>query len=417
MTNTPSIYESLGVTPIINATGTFTRLGGSLMPLEVMDAMAQASRQFVCLEELQDRAGRIIASLVGAEAAYVVSGCYAAVVLSVAACLTGLDPRKMNQLPRTAGMKNEVVMLKMQRNSYDHALEVAGGHIVEAGRDEGCTRDELAAAITPTTAALFFLPDWRSGTGGVTPPLRTGGVTPPLLTIADVMAVGNQHGVPVVVDAAGRLDNPHHLKEYIAQRPDLICFSGGKHIRGPQTSGFICGRRDLISVIAFQHLDMDFTPEVWTAPRELLPLEQLPFVPRQGIGRGYKAGKEEIVGLVAALRLFLQRDHTAERMRMERQIQAIVAGLSDVPFVTAEIVGADLASAPIPLARVAIDEQALEMTAYEFILELKRGTPPIHPSERELAKGAIVVNPFSLQAGEEQTVVRRVKEIVAKARA
>jgi L-seryl-tRNA(Ser) seleniumtransferase len=405
-----SIYTTLGVTPIINATGTFTRLGGSLMPSEVVAAMAQASRQFVSLEELQARAGRIIAELVGAEAAYVTSGCYAAVVLSIAACLTGLDPHKMNQLPHTDDLRHDVVMLKMQRNSYDHAVEVAGGTIVEAGRDDGCTRDELAAAITPHTAALFFLPDWPRTT----------------LTIADVVAVGKQYDVPVVVDAAGRLDNPAHLKEYVAQQPDLICFSGGKHIRGPQASGFVCGRRALISALAFQHLDMDFTPEVWTAPRDLLPLESLPFVPRQGIGRGFKAGKEEIVGLVTALRLFVQRDHNAEFARMQRQSQAIVDGLADVPFAQAEVVGANRAAehdaansqdSPIPLARVTINEQALEMTAYEFILALKRGNPPIHPSERELARGAIVVNPFGLQAGEEQVIVRRIREIVAQARA
>ncbi|MCA1555021.1 MAG: aminotransferase class V-fold PLP-dependent enzyme, partial [Chloroflexi bacterium] len=270
-----STYESLGVKPIINATGTFTRLGGSLMPREVVEAMAQASQQFVALEALQYRAGQVIAELVGAESAYVVSGCYAAVVLSIAACITRLDPAKMDRLPNTDGMKNEVVMLKLQRNHYDHAVEVAGGKIVEAGRDDGCTVDELSDAIGENTAAIFFLSEWTGTT----------------FSIADVVSVARQFGVPVVVDAAGRLDNPHHLTEYVAQRPDLICFSGGKHIRGPQASGFVCGRRDLIAAIAFQHLDMDFTPAVYTAPRELLPVESLPFIPRQGIGRGFKAGK------------------------------------------------------------------------------------------------------------------------------
>ncbi|MCA1554942.1 MAG: aminotransferase class V-fold PLP-dependent enzyme, partial [Chloroflexi bacterium] len=340
-----SIYRSLGVTPIINATGTFTRLGGSLMPREVIDAMNEAAREFVCLDDLQYRAGNLIAELLGAEAAYVVSGCYAGVVLSIAACLTGLDPAKMDRLPRTDGMEREVVMLKLQRNSYDHALEVAGGTILEAGDADGCTIQELESAIGADTAAIFFLPEWTGTT----------------MSIAEVVAIGKRRHTPVVVDAAGRLDNPHNLKAYIAQKPDLICFSGGKHIRGPQASGFVCGRRDLISAIAFQHLDMDFTPEVYTAPRELLPIEALPFMPRQGIGRGFKAGKEEIVGLLTALRLFVQRDHAAERARMERQVQAIADGLAAVPFVQTEIVGADARPAPIPLARVAIDEQALEM--------------------------------------------------------
>lgn len=392
-----SIYKALGVTPIINATGTFTRLGGTLMPPEVVEAMAQAAREFVAMDELQYRAGQIIADLVGAQAAYIVSGCYAGVVLSIAACLAGTDPRKMDRLPDTRGFRNEVVMLKSQRNSYDHAVEVAGGKIVESER--------LSDAIGERTAAIFYLPDWHGSP----------------LTLAEAVQVGRVHGVPVVVDAAGRLDNPHHLKRYVSERPDLICFSGGKHIRGPQASGFVAGRKELISAMAWQHLDMDFTPEVYTAPRELLNVEQMPFIPRQGIGRGFKAGKEEIVGLVTALRLFLQRDHAAERTRMEGQARAIVAGLADIPFTRAELIGsyeADYghsADSIITLVRVALNEQALEMSAYEFILALKRGDPPIHPSERELAQGALVFNTFGLQAGDEQTIVRRICEVAAQA--
>jgi L-seryl-tRNA(Ser) seleniumtransferase len=406
------IYESLGVTPIINATGTWTRLGGSLMPPQVIEAMAQASREFVCLEELQFQAGKAIAEMVGAQAAYVVSGCYAGVVLSIAACIAGSDPAKMNVLPHTEGMKRDVVMLKMQRNSYDHAVEIAGGRIVEAGTEQVCTIPHLMAAVTDNTAAIFFLPDWPGCD----------------LTITRVMAAARVLGVPVVVDAAGRLDEPSHLKKYVAERPDLMCFSGGKHIRGPQASGCVLGRPDLISAIAWQHLDMDFVPEVWTAPRELLPVESLPFVPRQGVGRGFKAGKEEILGLVTALRLFLNRDYAAERARMLRQAEAIAQGLAGSPFVQVTIVGgadgapsgntdaANSPDSPIPLVRIAIDEQRLEMTAYEFILALKKGSPPIHPFERELPKGAIVVNTFSLKPDDEQTIVRRVKEVVAAAR-
>jgi D-glucosaminate-6-phosphate ammonia-lyase len=395
-----SIYETLGVTPIINATGTFTRLGGTLMPAAVVEAMAQASREFVCLEDLQYRAGTLIAELVGAEAAYIVSGAYAGVVLSIAACIAGSDPQKMNRLPDTTSMKHEIVMLRSQRNSYDHAVEVAGGKIIEA------ELDGLEATLTEDTAALFFLPDWPG--------------TP--ITIAEVAAIGRRRRVPVVVDAAGRLDQPRHLKEYIAQKADLTCFSGGKHIRGPQASGFVCGRADLISAIAWQHLDMDVTREVWTAPRTLLPVEDMPFIPRQGIGRGFKAGKEEIVGLLTALRMFCERDHAAERARMERQVWAIVEGLAGVPYVEASKIGttqgggaadpSNSPDSPTPLARIAINEQALEMSAYEFILALKRGKPPIHPSERELVRGAIVINPFSLQEGDEQVIVRRVREVV-----
>lgn len=386
------IYESLGVTPIINGTGTFTRLGGTLMPAEVVEAMAQASRQFVAIEELQYRAGQAIAGMVGAEAAYITSGCYAAVVLSVAACIAGGDPARMDRLPRTEGMKHEVIVLAAQRNSYDHAIEVAGGRIVECEASAA----GIAAAINAQTAAVVFWPDWP-GTA---------------LTIAEVIAVARPRGVPVIVDAAGRLDVPERLKVYVAQQPDLACFSGGKHIRGPQASGFVCGRADLISAIAWQHLDMDFTPAVSVSPRALLNVEQMPFVPRQGIGRGFKAGKEEIAGLVTALRLFMQRDHAAERARCERAVAGIIAGLAGNPFARAESVPGD----GYPQARVALNEAALEMSAYEFCLALKRGAPPIHPSERELEQGALIFNPFSLADGDAQTIARRIGEIIAQAR-
>ncbi len=393
------VYEALGVKPIINATGTFTRLGGSLMPTEVVEAMAQASRQFVCLEELQYRAGQAIAHMVGAEAAYVVSGAYAGVVLSIAACITRLDPARMDRLPNTAGLRREIVMARVQRNSYDHAVELPGGVIVEAGRADACTADELAAAITDQTAAIFFMPDW----GGP-------------VTLADAVRVGRRHDVPVVVDASGRLDEPHRLRDYVATGPDLIAFSGGKHIRGPQASGFVCGRRDLIAAIAWQHLDMDFSPDVSVAPQELLPMDQMPFVPRQGIGRGYKAGKEEIVGLVTALRLFLNRDWAAERAVWDARLHHIVAGLADVPGVRAEYLSRGDFHTGLPFARVAIDPAIVGMTGNDFILALKRGDPPIHPSERELARHAILINPFSLVDGDEERIVRRIREIILAGR-
>ena len=184
---------------------------------------------------------------------------------------------------------------------------------------------------------------------------------------------------------------------------------------GPQASGFVCGRRDLIAAIAWQHLDMDAVQEVWTAPRELLGVERMPFMPRQGIGRGYKAGKEEIVGVITALRLYVQRDHNAERARCAQQVQTIVDGLTGIPHVYAELMP-PAQGRILPLARIRIDQQALGMTGYDFIWALKTGEPSIHPLERELDQGAVVIHPFGLQADDDLRIVQRVKEIVAKAR-
>jgi L-seryl-tRNA(Ser) seleniumtransferase len=390
-----NIYQSLGVRPIINATGTFTRLGGSLMPSEVIQAMSEASRHFVCLEELQHAAGKEIAKLTGAEAAYVTSGAQAALVLSVAACITGLDAEKMDRLPDASGMRRDVLMARMHRNHYDHAVEAAGGRIVEVGGVDNCRIEALETAINEETAAILYLP-W----------------TEERLALREVTQMARWHGIPVIVDAAGRCDEPDALTRFVADSADLVCFSGGKYIRGPQASGFVCGRRQLISAIAWQHLDMDFTPRVWTAPRELLDPGQLAYVPRQGIGRGYKAGKEEIIGLLTALRLYCQRDHAGEKAAGLAKLQAIVEGLAGAPHVSAEIITPPPHRGGFPLCRIRIDEQALGMSGHDFIWALKTGDPPIHPGERELDQGAVIIHPFGLQEGDAETIVQYIKKII-----
>ncbi len=391
-----NVYESLGVTPIINALGTFTRLGGTLMPPEVLRSMQDAAGSFVCMEELQHAAGKVIAAMTGSEAAYVTSGAQAALVLSVAACITGLDAAKMDRLPETTGLRNQVVMARLHRNHYDHAVEAAGGRIVEVGSERECRPKDLAAAFNDLTAAILYLPGHEDR-----------------LALTDVVSVAHRHHVPVIVDAAGRCDEPRNLTRFVADGADLVCFSGGKYIRGPQASGFVCGRRDLISAIAWQHLDMDFTPSVWAAPRELLSADQLAFVPRQGIGRGYKAGKEEIVGLLTALRLYLERDHVAEKRNCLHKLQSICDGLLEVAHVTAEIIPAHPVRGGFPLARITINRDALGLSGYDFIRALIQGRPSIHPGERELDRGAVIIHPFGLQDGDEQTIVQRVKETVS----
>lgn len=393
-----NIYESIGVTPIINALGTFTRVGGSLMPPEVLQSMQEAARSFVCMEELQYAAGKFIAAHAGAEGAYVTSGAQAALVLSVAACITGLDAAKMDRLPETAGLRNQVVMARLHRNHYDHAVEAAGGSIVEAGNHTACRPEDLAACFNDLTSAVLYLPGNDDG-----------------LALADIVDVAHRHDVPVIVDAAGRCDEPRNLTGYVAAGADLVCFSGGKYIRGPQASGFVCGRRKLISAIAWQHLDMDFTPSVWTAPPELLSAGELAFIPRQGIGRGYKAGKEEIVGLVTALKLYFERDHVADKEFAWQKLRAICDGLRGVDHVVTEIIAPSPVGGGFPLARIAIDRAALGISGYDLIRALKQGRPSIHPGERELDRDAVTIHPFGLQAGDEQAIVQRVKEIVRSA--
>ena len=296
MTN---VYTALGVPTIINAKGPATRLSGGIMRPEVAEAMAMASSHCVDMAVLQARASVIIAEATGAEAGYVTSGAAAGLLLGTAACVTGLDPGRMNRLPDAAGMKNEVVIVRSQRNLYDHALRAAGVRLVEVGlpdRYAGAgVRDaeafEIADAIGERTAAVHWV--------------AAAGARPAL---ADVVAVAHAAGVPVLVDAAAQLPPAENLRRFIAAGADLVAFSGGKAIGGPQASGILCGRRDLIMAAALQNLDLDIFFDQWAPPPQLIDKARLKGLPQHGIGRACKVGKEEIVGLLTALRLFLEED-------------------------------------------------------------------------------------------------------------
>ncbi|MBV8650716.1 MAG: aminotransferase class V-fold PLP-dependent enzyme, partial [Alphaproteobacteria bacterium] len=320
-----TIYDRLGVRTIINAQGPATRLSGAVMPQEVAAAMVEASQHCVDIAELQAAASRIIAEATGAEAGIVTSGAAAALLLGTAACVTGLDPGKMNRLPNTTGMKDEVVVARSQRNFYDHAVRAAGVRLVEIGiadRFSGagvrdCEAWEIADALTPQTAAVLHV---------ATPWSRP--------SLPEIVAVAHEQGVPVLVDAAAQLPPEGNLRRFIAEGADLVAFSGGKALRGPQASGILCGRRDLIAAAALQMLDQDVRPELWLPPADFIDKTKLPGAPQHGIGRSCKAGKEEIVGLLTALRLFLAEDPTARRARWIQLMERLAAALDGLPNCT-----------------------------------------------------------------------------------
>lgn len=297
-----NLYEKRGVPTVINAAGTLTRLSGGVMRPEVVAAMAEASAHSVEMDALQAHASTIIAGITGAEAGYVASGAAACLLLGTAACIAGPEPAKMARLPDTAGMKAEVVVARSQRNGYDHAVRAAGARLVEVGLPDRVSgagvRDaeasDYAAAIGENAAAVFWVADSHAR-----PRLR------------EVVAVAHDAGVPVIVDAAAQLPPQANLRRFIDEGADLVAFSGGKAIGGPQASGFLCGRRDLIMAAALQHLDMDYLPELWEPPASLIDKARLSGAPRQGIGRACKAGKEEIVGLLTALELFVAEGDAA----------------------------------------------------------------------------------------------------------
>lgn len=400
-----NVYDRLGVRTIINACGPATRLSGSIMLPEAAQAMKEASQYCVDIAELQGRACEIIAQITGAEAGYVTSGAAAGLLLGTAACVTGLDPGKMNRLPDTSGMKNEVIMARSHRNFYDHAVRSVGIKLVEVGisdRFSGAgVRDtepwEIAAAITEQTAAICYVAYAHSE---------------PALT--EVVEVARQAGVPVIVDAAGQLPPASNLQRFIADGADLVVFSGGKTLRGPQSSGILCGKRDLISAAALQHLDLDIYWEQWNPPAVLIDKANLPGAPHHGIGRPCKVGKEEIVGLLTALQLFVQEDPGQRWQEWQSLMESLAGALKEVPHTETELT-ADPTRSEIPTVRLRLDEVGAGLSAMEVVKQLQDGEPSIHANPSNVRDGIISFGPMCLKEGEPEIIGRRLAQLIGEA--
>lgn len=396
-----TLYHELGVRPVINAAGTLTRLGGSLMPAEVVEAMVRAAGHCVRMEDLQERAGEVIAEATGAESGYVTCGAAAGLMLGTAAAVAGLDIHKMERLPDTAGLKNEVIVQRPHRNSYDHAIRAVGVKLIEVGwmghPVPRAVQDwEIEAAINERTAAIYW-PDIPA-TAAITVGLEA------------TVKVAHRHGVPVIVDASASLPPTSNLRAFTATGADLVAFSGGKALRGPQASGILAGRRDLIQSVALQHQDMDVHPSTWSLRSRLLESGRLPGPPLQGIGRGLKVGKEEIAGLLTALRVFRARDEAAELIGWTQQLNTIAAIVNGLPDVRAEV--SRPAGRFVPLLKVSWDETKRQTTGSAVINALADGEPSICVGG-DGAGGQIAVNPFSLKSGEAEIIGRRLKELLS----
>jgi D-glucosaminate-6-phosphate ammonia-lyase len=393
------IYERFGVRTRINAAGLLTRLGGSLMPVEVLDAMTEAAGSFVDMAELQAAASGVIARHTGAEAGLVTAGAAAALTVGTAACLAGLDPARMDRLPEADDFPHEVVMCRTHRTGYDHAIRAAGARIREVGFNDRATgagvRDveawELEAAITPRTAAIAYM--------------AAPGSRPPL---AEVAALAHRHHLRVLVDAAAQLPPAENLRRFVAEGADLVAFSGGKAIRGPQGTGILCGRRDLVGSAALQQFDLDVRPETWRPPEALLPRPPLGGIPHHGIGRGCKVSKEEIVGLLVALERFVALDHAGEQARQERLLLALRGQLAGVLHLAARFLPA-AETGRDPLLELQLDEAGLGLSAFQLSLVLQHGDPPVHLGERRAVDGILTVNPVGLRDGEEIIVAARLR--------
>lgn len=396
-----NVFERLGVSTIINAKGPATRLSGGIMRPEVAASMAEASQHCVDIAELQAAASQAIAAVTGAEAGYVASGASACLLLATAACMAGLEPGRMARLPDTRGMKNEVIMVRSQRNFYDHAIRAAGAQIVEVGlpdRYSGAgVRDaeawEIDDAITDRTAAVFYVADTQARP-----------------QLSEVVKIAHARNVPVIVDAAAQLPPQSNLKRFIAEGADLVAFSGGKALGGPQASGFLCGKRDLIMSAALQHLDLDIFWDMWQPPAMLIDKSRLKGTPQHGIGRSCKAGKEEIIGLLTALHLFVAEGDKARHARWLAAAREIADGCSAIEGASFIVQDAESIGS-VPTVLVSLNRSVHAAT--EIIATLQNANPPIHVDPCFRDHNNILINPMCLKAGEAALVATTLRKALS----
>ena len=359
-------FKELGVRPFINAAGTYTDMTASLMPPEVMSAINYASKHFVPLNELHDRVGERIAALVKAEAAMVSSGAASAMTLGTAGVLTGGDAQKIVDLPNLAGMKTEVIMQKSHRFGYDHAIRNCGVKIVEVE-----TAAELEAAITPQTAMMLFYNNNN-----------------PVGQIRDeeFVRLGKKHGVVTMNDCAADVPPVENLWKFTAMGFDLVVFSGGKGIRGPQSAGLLLGRKDLVAAARAN-----------AAPNG------------NSIGRGMKVNKEEMVGMLAAIERYLKLDHAALDAEYQRRAGVILKSLAGISGVTASLTVPEVAN-HVPHVKVVLDTAVTGITGQEISKRLREGTPSIgvRPGDE------LLVGVWMMQPGEDVVVARRLKDVLTK---
>jgi uncharacterized pyridoxal phosphate-dependent enzyme len=366
------VYQRLGVQPVINARGMNTMASGSLMPQPVLDAMAEAATAFVDMEELNRKAGEYIASRIGVEAAHVTSGSAGGLLLSAAAVIAGDDLDAIIQLPDTTGLKDGIIIEKCRRIRYDQALRQAGARLIEVGDELACTPEQMEAGIDDRTAAIIHIVSPYLGQNGV--PVET------------AIEIAHRHGLPIIVDGASTLPPVAHLTKWTAMGADLVIYSGGKGIRGPQGSGLLVGRKDLIRAVAMNG------------------------APNGAIGRPAKVSKEDIVGLVTALDLFLDEDWTVEWAKHVEEAREIVGALDGLDGISA-IVDDDSSTWTTPTILVSVDEGKTGLTPETVMDRLRAGDPPILT---RVFQGRLLVDPHNLRGDEASIVARRLREECAK---
>jgi uncharacterized pyridoxal phosphate-dependent enzyme len=366
-------FKELGVTPVINAAATMTYLSGSLMMPEVLEAINSTAHDFANMYELQDKAGARIAEMLKCEAAMVTSGAAAALVLGTAACLTGMDRKKTELLPNLPGPQREVIIQKSHRYVFDQAVRSTGVKFVEV---EGA--EEMEKAINENTVMALFFNGAVSWFG-----------VPDKISHEEFVMVARRHNIPTFIDAAADVPPVENLFRFQKIGFDLITFSGGKMIRGPQSAGLLFGRKALIEAAKINN-----------SPNEC------------PIGRPMKVNKEEIFGMYAAVKSYIERDHEKEWQEWLGRIKHIASRLEKIPTLRSETVINPGPANALPGMAVKWDQSKVKTTPKDVVKALLEGTPSIVAGDggEVLGVGVVLLRPEQVDI-----VAGRIKEILEKA--
>ena len=368
------IYKELGAKPVINATGSVTMLGGSTPIPEVREAMAQADGAYIPLMELQEAAGAAIARMVNVPAAYITSGAGSALMLATAAAMAGDDDDRIQQLPNTTGMKNEILIQTRQRYWYDRCLELAGARLVMFGSEERTTAEDLEKAIGPNTAAVHYYAVEQEYDANA-------------LSLEDTIAIAHAHDVPVTVDAAGQIYPLENFGKYVRMGADFQCIAA-KYMGSPQSTGLALGSEEMIRKIGLQAFASYEGRRV------------------RGVGRPQKVDRQEMIGAVAAVRYWMTMNHEDRLADSERRTRAILGAVAGIPGLRAELIDNVIGHQPYGL-KLWVDPAVAGFDIYDLRDRLKDGDPPVWTRVRD-EDDFIAIHMFGLNPGEEITVGNRI---------
>jgi len=367
------IYRKLGIKTLINARGFVTAFGGCLMSKETLRAMDEAATAFVLMTDLRAKVGEVIAKATGAEAGCVSTGCSGGIVLATSACIAGTDRVKIERLPDTTGMKNEVIVQANHYIRYINMCRMAGAKMVPYGYINGpgwgwTSPEHLRGTITEETAAIFHVAAWHGHHRGALP-------------LEEVLKVSKEMGIPVFVDAADEWD----LRKNIVKGADLVVYSGGKWVLGPQSTGIIAGRKDLIDACEAQ----------------------------DSLGRPLKVQKEEMVGLITALEAYMKRDWDAYWQASEARHERVRSELSNIPCIKlAEIIHKDERGCRICMLKLQLDEEALGMTAFEVNEKLINRDPSVRVREYYASLGRLDIWLDFMPEEHDEILIQALKDVL-----